>query len=368
MLTSGAAYYSDDHANAYSMVIVPDKWPEGKEREVCLFPFSYSTENGWHENKWMNLPAGHNLITLAQPDFNCRSNFELILSYDDQNMSIPLKCVSVFIQEDNTAMLNNLEDVCRNLDITCSGHTDKPGTSNISIEIASTKESSVEALLTRETVFSFLNHATNAQNRSSFKLVDAAGNVFLSGKNINCNEEIEEDGIEFLKKLRKIELKYDLLFQCPEDNAEYMKVDVLSELIELGYTTAFKAISELETYSIDKKQLLKIGLHSLKNRPLYILHRGYFRCQLYGNDFSLGNITVLMGPYTTKGSGTIHKAMTYAKGDKRKINLRLCDNSICYLITDEKKADISGLPNDLGEYIQVDNMDCVWDFIYEIHS
>lgn len=368
MLTSGAAYYSDDHANAYSMVIVPDKWPEGKEREVCLLPFSYSTENGWHENKRMNLPAGHNLITMAQPDFNCRSNFELILSYDDQNMSIPLKCVSAFIREDSTAILNNLEDVCRNLDITCSGHTDKPGTSNLSIEIASTKESSVEALLSRETVFSFLNHATKAQNGSSFKLVDAAGNVFLSGKNINCNEEIEEDGIEFLRKLRKIELKYDLLFQCPEDNAEYMKVDVLSELIELGYTTAFKAISELETYSIDKKQLLKIGLHSLKNRPLYILHRGDFRCQLYGNDFSLGNITVLMGPYTTKGSGTIHKAMTYAKGDKRKINLRLCDNSICYLITDEKKADISELPNDLGEYIQVDNMDCVWDFIYEIHS
>ena len=368
MLTSGAAYYSDDHSNAYSMVIVPDKGPEGKEREVSLLPFSYSIENGWHENKELNPPDGHSMIATAQPDFNCRSNFELILSYDDQNMSIPLKCVSVFIREDNTAVLSNLEDVCRNLDITCSGPTDKPGTSNISIKIASTKENSVEALLTRETVFSFLNHATKSQNGSSFKIVDAAGNVFLSGENINCNEEIEEDGIKFLKKLRKIELKYDLLFQCPRDNAEYRKVDILSELIELGYTTAFKAISDLETYSIDKKQLLKIGLHSLKNRPLYIFHRGDFRCQLYGNDFSLGNITVLMGPYTTKGSGTIHKAMTYAKGDKRKINLRLCGNAVCYLITDEKKAKATELLSDLDEYIQVGNMDCVWDFIYEIHS
>ena len=236
------------------------------------------------------------------------------------------------------------------------------------IKIASTKENSVEALLTRETVFSFLNHATKSQNGSSFKIVDTAGNVFLSGENINCNEEIEEDGIKFLKKLRKIELKYDLLFQCPRDNAEYRKVDILSELIELGYTTAFKAISDLETYSIDKKQLLKIGLHSLKNRPLYIFHRGDFRCQLYGNDFSLGNITVLMGPYTTKGSGTIHKAMTYAKGDKRKINLRLCGNAVCYLINDEKKAKATELLSDLGEYIQVGNMDCIWDFIYEIHS
>lgn len=75
-----------------------------------------------------------------------------------------------------------------------------------------------------------------------------------------------------------------------------------------------------------------------------------------------------MGPYTTKESGTIHKAMTYAKGDKRKINLRLCGNAVCYLITDEKKAKATELLSDLDEYIQVGNMDCVWDFIYEIHS
>lgn len=368
MLTGGAAYYSDDHANAYSMVIVPDKWPEGKEREVCLMPFSYSIENGWHQNIRMDPPVGHSVITTVQPNFNCRSDFELVLSYDDQKMSIPLKCVSIFIRGDNTAILRNSEDVCRNLDITCSGPTDKPGTSNVSINIASTKENSVEALLTRETVFSFLNLATKAQNGSSFKIVDATGNIFLSGENISCNEKIEEEGIEFLRKLRKIELKYDLLFQCPEDNTEYRKVDVLSDLIELGNTTAFKAIPELETYSLDKKQLLKIGLHSLKNRPLYILHTGDFRCQLYGNDFSLGNITVLMGPYTTKGSGAIRKAMTYAEGDKRRINFRLCDNAVCYLITDEKKVDVTELLNDLGEHIQVGNMDCVWDFIYEVHS
>lgn len=368
MLTGGAAYYSDDHANAYSMVIVPDKWPEGKEREVCLMPFSYSIENGWHQNIRMDPPVGHSMITTVQPNFNCRSDFELVMSYDDQKMSIPLKCVSIFIRGDNTAILSNSEDVCRNLDITCSGPTDKPGTSNVSINIASTKENSVEALLTRETVFSFLNRATKAQNGSSFKIVDATGNIFLSGENISCNEKIEEEGIEFLRKLRKIELKYDLLFQCPEDNTEYRKVDVLSDLIELGYTTAFKAIPELETYSLDKKQLIKIGLHSLKNRPLYILHTGDFRCQLYGNDFSLGNITVLMGPYTTKGSGAIRKAMTYAEGDKRRINFRLCDNAVCYLITDEKKVDVTELLNDLGEHIQVGNMDCVWDFIYEVHS
>ena len=368
MLTGGAAYYSDDHANAYSMVIVPDNWPEGKEREVLLYPFTYSAENGWHHNISKALPTGYGSIVAEQPTFNCRADFQLVLSYDDQIMSIPMKCVSVYIREDNTAVLSNSEDVCRNLDIHCIGPTDKPGTSNVSISIAHTKENSVEALLTRESVFRFLNRATNAVNGSSFKIVDATGNVVLSGENISCNEEIEDEGIDFLTKLRKIELEYDLLFQCPKDNAEYRKVDVLDDFIERGYTTAFKAIPGFETYSADKKQLLKIGLLSLLNRPVYILHRGNFRCRLYGNDFSLEKVTVLMGPYTTKGSGSIRKAITYASDDKRKINMRLCDHSVCYLITDENKAGIDELLINTGEYIRVENMDCVWDFIYEVHE
>lgn len=76
---------------------------------------------------------------------------------------------------------------------------------------------------------------------------------------------------------------------------------------------------------------------------------------------------MLMGPYTTKGSGTIRKALTYATDDRRKINLRLCDNSVCYFITDESKVNIDGLIKKTGEYIKVDNMDCTWDFIYEVH-
>jgi len=147
-----------------------------------------------------------------------------------------------------------------------------------------------------------------------------------------------------------------------------MKVDVLSDFIKHGYTTAFKAIPGFETYSADKKQLLKIGLLSLLNRPVYILHRGNFRCRLYGNDFSLGKVTVLMGPYTTKGSKSIRKAITFASDDKRKINMRLCDNSVCYLITDENKAGIEELLINTGEYIRVENMDCAWDFIYEVHE
>lgn len=365
MLTGGAAYYSDDHANSYSMVIIPEHWSEGTEREVCLYPFTYSVAEGWHHNQRKEIPSAYNSITVDQPQIERRSDFELVFAYDDQRMAIPLKCVSVFIRDDNTAMLSNAEDVCRNLDITCLGLIDKPGTAEVSIAMATIKENSVEALLTRETVFRFLNYATKAQDGSSFKIIDMVGNVFLSGDNITFNEAIDNEGVEFLTKLRKIEQAYDVLFQCPQDTAEFRKVDILCDFIELGYTKGFNAIHGLETYSTDKKQLMKIGLYSLKNKPVYIFHEGTFRCKLYGNDFSLGNLTVLMGPYTLKGLSNIHKAITYAEGDKRKIEFKLCDNSICYLITDEKKTDVMEKISGVDKYIQVDSINCIWDFVYE---
>ena len=365
MVTGGAAYYSDDHANSYSMVFVLDAQLDEMEREVFIYPYTYSSEGGWHQNIRRDLPKGDGTIITRQPDFSHRSDFELILSYDDKSLSIPMKSVSICTYKNNTATLSNSEDVCRNLDIFCRGSTKKRGTSIIDIKTAKTKENSVEALLARESVYHFLDRATNAKNGSFFKIVDDVGNIILSGENICCNEKIQDEGLDFLKKVRKIELNYDLNFQCPTDNAEHKKVDVLNELIEQGYTMSFKALPRLETYSENKKQLFKLGMLSLLNKQLYVLHSGKFRCCLYGNDFLLGNVTVLMGPYTTRGSGIIRKAITYAKDDKRKINFSLCDNSVCYFITDESKIDIESLIKNTGDFIKVDNMDCVWDFIYE---
>lgn len=82
--------------------------------------------------------------------------------------------------------------------------------------------------------------------------------MFLSGENISCNEKIEDEGIEFLTKLRRIELEYDLIFQCPKDNAEYRKVDILNDLIENGYTTAFNAIQGSRLILLTKNNSSKL--------------------------------------------------------------------------------------------------------------
>lgn len=134
---------------------------------------------------------------------------------------------------------------------------------------------------------------------------------------------------------------------------------------EYGHTVK-DAVASLKFSSESAKKAFVADL-TAKKLPVQE-GKGDFRCQLYGNDFSLGDATVLMGPYTTKGNGAIYKAITYTEGDQRRIKFKRCNNSVCYLITDEKKADIAKLLEDIGQYIQVGNMDCIWDFIYEVHS
>ena len=75
-----------------------------------------------------------------------------------------------------------------------------------------------------------------------------------------------------------------------------------------------------------------------------------------------------MGPYTTKGSRAFRKALTFFKDDQRKIQLMLSKNSICHIIADETRVNIPDMLSELGEYIEVKNMDCVWDFIYEVNT
>ena len=364
MLTGGAAYYSDDHANSYSLVIIPDDH-KSEGRDIFLLPFTYSLEKGWHRNKKHSIPIEGKKIFLEQPNIICRADFELVLSYGNRNISIPLKCVSISEKDNNTAILNNSEDVCRNLDIICKGPTDKPGKSNITINVASTRETSVEAQLFCENVIKFLNCATKSNEKSYFKIVDTDGKAFLSGESICCEDAADEEVIRFLEKVRKIELKYSVLFQCPNNNTEQRKVDVLNNLIEHGYIDSFRAFTELKTHVSDKTKLYKLGFHSLKKNSLYILHSGTFKCCLYGNSFSIGKLTVLMGPYNTDSFEMLHKAITFIDGDERIINLKLGDDPICYIMTDDKKSEILENLKSTDKCIEIDKMDCVWDNIYE---
>lgn len=45
---------------------------------------------------------------------------------------------------------------------------------------------------------------------------------------------------------------------------------------------------------------------------------------------------ISMGSYSVKSSGLICKSLIFAPDDEQKIAVKFCDNSSCYLITDEK--------------------------------
>lgn len=117
-LTGGAAYYSDDHANAYSVILLNEEWEKDCSRKIAVAAYIYSEENGWHRNIKEKLrhpikPIEEDLFPIGE----IHGDMELILYYDNQEMVISIPVISFLGETETVLRLNNYNDVTRYLDI-----------------------------------------------------------------------------------------------------------------------------------------------------------------------------------------------------------------------------------------------------------
>lgn len=364
MLTGGAAYYADDHANAYSVIIIPDSWGEKVRKGILFDPYTYSESQGWHKNKAKEERPDIEVIDKKYPLMDIRSDFKLVFSDKEQEYTVPIKDISVFDRGSNIALISNSEDVCRNLDITCTGHTDMPGTAYLTIDLAGRKVWSIAAFLDRESIFGFCQKASKGVS-INFRFEDESGQVFLSGDNLKIDGQVNQEVYEFLKKTRRIEEYYDVIFRCPDDTAEESKVDVINELIDRGFTSKLGIIQDATMEVADRNKLLKIGESWLFHKEFYIHCKDEFGCRLFGCDFSLGEASVIAGPYRVDHSGNILKALTFQKDDIRSVRFVAQKNTVCYLVTDVKKFNSAKRGELKHDFIGFGNLKADWGYIYE---
>ncbi|MCD7763635.1 MAG: metallophosphoesterase [Lachnospiraceae bacterium] len=364
MLTGGAAYYTDDHANAYSIIIVPDSCNGVVQKTIVFDSYIYSEDQGWHINKAKEL-TNTEAINTKIPKLNIRADLKLVLFNKDQEFTVPIKDISVSDFGVNEKVINNSEDVCRYLDIECIGPTNKPGNAKLSIKTASRKANNVGAFLAREGIFGFIENALR-ESQLTFKFFDEFGQDFMSGDLSKTDCEIKQEGYDFLKKVRRIEEYYDVLFRRPDDSAQEGRVDVINELIEYGFTKRLNIIQTATIPFSDRNQLLKIGKSRIFHTDVYLYCKNEFRCNLYGCDFSLGEAKVIAGPYRVDRSGNILKALTYQNGDIRRVKLIAKENTECYLVTNEGKINFHNKRKRKNICIRRDNLGIDWGYIYEI--
>lgn len=365
MLTGGAAYYSDEHANSYSVILVSDNFDEKGRRYIALSPYVYSEKLGWHLNERVNNNKIETINT-DLPIFDSRDDYNLILKKQDEEKAIPIKCISVFSDTSDTLKINNFEDVCRNLDIECVGPTKKRGTAYITISVPKGKEYSVRAMLEREETFDFINDSSKQNSGTSFKLINGKGDVVLSGENISGNADANKDIISFLKELKTIEDTYDVMFKCPNNNSESHKVEILNQIINEGFTDAFKPFETAIIDLSDEEKLRKLCECAKDKKSFSIICEDEFRCNLYGCNFSLGKALVYMGKYEVDYDDIQYKLKTFKNGDIRKITLKKQADTKCWLIFDTNKYLSNKGTIDYSTCIEFGKMNIHWDYIYEV--
>lgn len=112
------------------------------------------------------------------------------------------------------------------------------------------------------------------------------------------------------------------MFKCPDNNYESHKVEILNQIINEGFTDAFKPFETAIIDLSDEDKLRKLCECAKDKKSFSIICEDEFRCNLYGCNFCLGKALVYMGKYEVDYDDIQYKLRTFKEGDIRKITLK----------------------------------------------
>lgn len=362
VLTGGAAYYSDVHPNAFSMIYVFDN-----KKDMCFQPYTY--DGVWKKYKYgdnkVDICPVYELPKLGELQEAC----ELIVSSDHHKYEIPLKKVSVFSYEKDGKRflrLDNKKEVLRELDIECEA-TVTGELPKFNVSLAPKMERNVAAMLKREEYFECLSKIFQSKGETKFTLKSASDVVVFAGSNITGQIETDEWGVELLRKVAKIEDFYDVKFYRPDDlyEVDLKKIDLLIELIEKGYTTEFQLGRTMTTDLCELDEMKKWYKQAGILNNFCLAYEKPFSCELFGVKFSLGTILVIAGIYHIDEEDLSFKIGTFKEGDSRKCILNADEEFMTYFISDRELAKSKIIIKNDYEIFSVKSMGIKFGYIYE---
>lgn len=362
VLTAEATYFSDNHPNAFSMIYIADNI-----KDMVFFPYTY-------DKQWKRYKYGDNKIDIHKieeiPELGeLKEQCELIINNEEQEYIIPLKKVSVYsYKKDNNTFirLDNRKEVLRELDIECEGSI-SGGETKFDIRLAPKMERNVVAMLKREEYFANLAEIFQNNSRSQFVVRSESGVDIYSGTEIHGKIESDKEEVELLRKISKIEKFYDIKFYRPDEIYEndMKKIDILLQIIEDGFTTEFGIGKNMTTSLCNLEIMNKFYKRANGQNNFYLVYEKPFCCNLFGVQFSIGDIRIVAGGYHVDKEDLSYKMKTFRDGDVRRCNLQASENFITYFISDKVKAKPRIDIESDGEVFSVGEMNLNFGFIYE---
>lgn len=362
VLTGGAAYYSDVHPNAFSMIYVFDN-----QKDMCFQPYTY--EGTWKKYQYgdygVDIQPIYELPKLGELQESCK----LIISNEEQKYEVPIKKLSIFSYEKDGKQflrLDNRKEVLRELDIECQT-TIAGEYPTFDVSLAPKMERNVVAMLKREEYFEWLSQIFRSEGETHLSLKSDSGVEVFSATNISGSIESDEWGIELLRKVVKIEEFYDVKFYRPDDlyESDLKKIEILIQLIEEGYTTQFQLGKTMTTDFCDLNKMKKwLEQAEILNNFCLVYEKPFF-CELFGVRFTLGKIMVIAGIYHLEKEDLAYKIDTFRPGDSRKCLLNADGEFKTYLVADKEMAKTKVKFDFDYEVFSVEKMGIKFGYIYE---
>lgn len=361
LLTGGAAYYSDNHPNAFSVICIADN-----KKEIMVSPYTFNKK--WMEykleSKDLILTKLYQLPPLGEIQEECIFAIET----EDSKFEIPIKKLSVYQYYENGTphiRLDNNKEVLRYLNIQYDG-PQIGGMANVSVTLSTKMERSISGMLERERYFEFMNTVLESKQKAEVYIQSKSGVKIAVAFGLNGSIDRADQGIGYLEKLKQIEDFYGCRFYRPDELYENDAncIELLLELMEQGYTETLKIGNIAKINLADKTALT--GVHkTAKNKNVFsLVYESEFYCNLFGATFSLGEILIVAGTYFVDKRDLRYKIRTFKEFDNRQLAFSANKDFKTYFILNRDKAKDKIQMKD-SETFSVGKIGLKWEHIFE---
>lgn len=322
ILNGGAAYYSDDHPNSFSILRIDNNHerPDGCTfiyREGQWFPQRKVEEISWTvQKKKMRLSSG---------SFN-NNPWKLTIYSNDEKLDILFRHVDLGLYMNGLEMhyhYVNKRDVNRKLDI----WGDESG---VHFGIAPGRERSIEAMLEHLSISYFVDQQLkNGKKEVSYAVSDPQGKIIANGLMPRFKYTEEDYAFyDLLQRLQRVETSLGVRFSAPDKATirEQCAVTILEDLIESGGGVFADETKNLLICCIENGKIFHQVYEKLSNKMLSAISIGYrvpMICNLFGSTINLGECRIIFTNLIPCDLDEIKsQAETFLLGDRRTMTLK----------------------------------------------
>lgn len=355
ILLGGAAYYSDDHTNAFSMIYVSDKKPT-----MGYIPYVY--ENGWTDYDFYHQELDVEKCKSFAPDGKFYENVTVVCRSGNKNFKINFDEIEVKEYDKNGNKYIHLDsgrDISNDFYISEDIYLNEK--SSLKISLNPTKNRVVGAILNYDEYCYFAdNHGDNAE--SICEVVLQNGEILLtlngfSSENVNVTDR------KLLEDIRLLEKSFDVIFKLPSvvTDRDKSKIEILKTMATKGYTDRIKPFNSF-TITADYDRMNRIISSARFENLFQIKREEVFSINLFGVNVSLGKVTMCSFPFKLDMDDAEYKFKTFREDDVRTCVFNADGEIKAYIVTDyENFAKEKQIPN-LASLGKDDNLDFKLDF------